>query len=250
MQIRFGWMKALAFSILVLACAIRSPATSLAQTSEQVAFFESEIRPILVEHCYGCHGPDKQKGNLRLDSLATMIQGGESGPALIPGDAASSLLVQAIRYESLQMPPNGKLAPRKVEALARWIDAKAPVSPEFAKAPASRQPIEETARDREHWSFQPIRVLAPPLPENRVDSNALQPKTEAINQPTNHHPIDRWVHDRLQREGISPLPRASTRELVRRLFFDLTGLPPNYTELQAWIERIGEGPQSFREDEI
>jgi len=97
-----------------------------------IEFFETQVRPVLAQHCYECHGPDKQKGNLRLDNLPSILQGGESGPAILVGDPENSLLIQAVRYESLQMPPTGKIATSKIDALKRWIAASAPVAQDFA----------------------------------------------------------------------------------------------------------------------
>ncbi|MFN5103022.1 MAG: c-type cytochrome domain-containing protein, partial [Planctomycetota bacterium] len=101
---------------------------SVAQESspEQLDFFEKEIRPTLAQPCFPCHGPEKQKADLRLDSLPGILQGGESGPAVVPGDSKNSLMAAAIRYESLQMPPTGKLPQHKINAILQWIDAKTP----------------------------------------------------------------------------------------------------------------------------
>lgn len=205
-----------------------------AANAEQVAFFETEIRPVLVQHCYGCHGPEKQKGGLRLDSLPSILEGGESGPAIELGSPEQSLLVQAIRYESLQMPPSGKLPANKIDVLVRWISANAPVSDDFAKGVMEgtggdakehttkhRSSDEITEADRSHWSFLPIQRREP----------AIQVSRET-------HPIDAWVSEALVREELVPTPRADVRELIRRVSYTLTGLPLTYEEMESWVEKL------------
>jgi mono/diheme cytochrome c family protein len=206
--------------------------------SSGIEFFETQIRPVLAQHCYVCHGPDKQKGNLRLDNLPSILQGGESGPAILLGDPENSLLVQAVRYESLQMPPTGKITTSKIDALKRWIAAKAPVASDFARPrdpsdsdsahSSSNQRRSEgiTEKDRSHWAFQPIANPVAP-------SHPSQPDI---------HPIDAWIFDRLQREGLVPTRRASTRELVRRVTFTLTGLPPSFQALEHWTSKLDSKP--------
>jgi hypothetical protein len=101
----------------VLAGEAETPQPSI----EDVKFFESEVRPLLANHCYKCHGPEKQSGGLRLDSRGAMLAGGDSGPALVPGSPGESLLVEAINYESFEMPPSGKLNEAAIATLTRWI---------------------------------------------------------------------------------------------------------------------------------
>ena len=110
--------------VLSLPAAEASP-TSQAQAARD-QFFEQSVRPLLAENCYSCHGDKKQKGGLRLDSLQAILKGGESGPAVVPGKPEESLLVEAINYEGLEMPPNGKLDPAKVAILTRWVSLGAP----------------------------------------------------------------------------------------------------------------------------
>ena len=113
-----------------------------APTAEQVEFFEKKIRPVLAEHCYECHSVNAKRleGKLRLDSRSSHLKGGDTGPAIVPGDADSSLLVDAIRYESLEMPPRGKLKKQEVDALVRWVNLGAP----WPKEP---EPTAETQRE-------------------------------------------------------------------------------------------------------
>src|SRR5262245_723621 len=116
--------------LLAVAAAVAAPSLASAQVDRQgVDFFEKKIRPVLVEHCYGCHSKDAKKlrGGLRLDSRDGMLQGGDSGPAIVPGQPSKSLLVQALRQESdLRMPPTGKLPEAVIADFVRWIEAGAP----------------------------------------------------------------------------------------------------------------------------
>ena len=130
-------------------------------------FFEQNVRPLLAQNCYSCHGEKKQKGGLRLDSLEAILKGGESGPAVVPGKPDESLLVSAINYAGPEMPPSGKLAPEKVAVLTRWVSAGARgpaaiVQPTRSIDSATRAMTRLTAADRALWSLQPIRVRKPP----------------------------------------------------------------------------------------
>ena len=131
-------------------------------SDDPIAFFETRIRPVLVEHCYECHSANsgKLQGGLRLDDREAVLRGGDSGPAFVPGDPEQSLLIHAVRYESLEMPPKGKLPDTVVGDLVRWIQMGAP-DPRQQTAPTSRSP--EAAEARDHWAFQPI--ANPPLPQ-------------------------------------------------------------------------------------
>ena len=179
--------------------------------------FEKVIRPLLVEKCLGCHGEKKQKGDLRLDSLAAMLKGGESGPAIVPGKPEQSLLVTAVRHnESLKMPPKEKLPAADIAALAAWVKAGAvwpdakPVVPEPAKPAAVRT---FTDGEKAFWAFQPVKV------------------TPAA---TGKNPIDHFIDEKRKATGVTAAPAADQRTLIRRLTFDLTGLPPTAAEVDAF----------------
>ncbi|MCO6456117.1 MAG: DUF1553 domain-containing protein [Pirellulaceae bacterium] len=202
-------------------CGVASGETPAEPTAEQVRFFESEVRPLLVERCYKCHGQEKQKGDLRLDSLASILQGGESGPAIAPGDADGSLLVEAVRYESFEMPPDGKLADEQIAVLARWVEMGAPWPGGAAAAPPTRQEARITDADRAFWSFQPLVRHEPPQVD-RAEWSA--------------NPIDRFLYQRLLAEGLEPAARADRRTLVRRATFDLLGLPPTADEVRQFVD--------------
>ncbi|GIW95594.1 MAG: cytochrome c [Pirellulaceae bacterium] len=196
-------------------------AQAKALAPEDEAFFERHIRPILVEHCYGCHSAraEKIQGGLRLDSRQGMLRGGESGPVIVPGRVEESLLIEAVRYESLQMPPSGKLPDEKIRLLEEWVARGAPDPRDFADGPSRDQVTAEMGRL--HWAFQPPVLPAPP-PVQRPE----WPRG----------PLDRYLLARLEQAGLEPQPEADRRTLIRRLYFDLLGLPPTYDEVQQFVE--------------
>ena len=174
--------------------------------------YAKQIKPVLHERCYACHGALKQEGGLRLDTAALAIQGGDSGAALVPGNAAESVLLQRVsaRDESERMPPEGEpLTPAQIEALRRWIEQKAP-------APADEQP---EADPRRHWAFQsPVR---PPVPVVR-------------NEAWRRNPSDAFLAAEHERHGLTPQAPADRLGWLRRVTLDLTGLPPSRAEMEAF----------------
>jgi hypothetical protein len=203
-----------AFSVVaLLSIATSSQASGPAPTVEQVDFFERRIRPVLVEHCFSCHGPKKQMFGLRLDSRPALIEGSDQGPVIEPGHPDKSALVRAIRHEGKRkMPPKGKLPDAAIEDLAAWIKMGAPY-------PAGK--AVEAAKDewKKHWAFQP--VATPMLPVVR-------------DQGWGKTSIDAFILARLEAEGLAPSPPAERRVLMRRVTFDLIGLPPTPEEVQAF----------------
>ena len=164
-----------------------------------VEFFERKVRPVLVEHCYECHGDKKQKGGLRLDSRPGWHAGGDSGPVVTPGDPAKSLLIEAIGYknEDLQMPPKEALGAAKVAILSEWVQRGAPDPRLTVPTDTAPKPIAMTlAQARAHWAFQPI--VAPAIPTPR----GLAPDA---------HPIDRFTSI-----AIGDSHRVKIRDLIRR----------------------------------
>src|SRR5262249_10938675 len=156
------------------------------------------IRPLLARHCYSCHSHEAKKlrGGLLLDSREGWSKGGESGPALIPGQPDQSLLVRAVRYgEELKMPPAGKLADRDIEQLVRWVRQGAP-DPRTGPTAGDRAP--QRADGQRHWAFQPLHVVPPP------------PVVEAGWGRT---PVDRFVLAKLHEKGLHPNPEADRRTL-------------------------------------
>jgi len=190
-----------------------------AEANSGIAFFESKIRPLLVQHCYQCHSADtKQRGGLRLDARDTVLKGGDNGPALVPGKANESLLIKAVRHQDLKMPPKGKLPDAAVADLVRWIEMGAP-DPRDGK-PALTALIDFT-KARQFWSFQPPR-----LPELPQVHNGSWPKNA----------IDHFILARLEAEKLQPVPPAGKRELIRRATFDLIGLPPTPEDVEAFLK--------------
>lgn len=196
--------------------AVNRPAT------EQLAFFESKIRPLLEKHCLECHGTKTQEGKLRLDNLAGMLTGGVSGPAVQPGKADDSLLMVAVSYrnEELQMPPDGKLSDTELDDLRQWISLGTP-HPDSASGgavvPASRVDLDE---GRKFWAFQPPR--AAPLPTvHQTD----WPRTA----------IDPFILATLESHQLSPSPAVDKGRWLRRVTFDLVGLPPTPEELESFL---------------
>ncbi|MFO0867880.1 MAG: PSD1 and planctomycete cytochrome C domain-containing protein [Pirellulales bacterium] len=191
---------------------------AVAEEADELRFFESQIRPLLAQQCLHCHGPKKQRGELRLDSRAALLKGGESGPAIVPGRPEESLLIEAVNHASLAMPPETRLADAEIAALTEWVRRGAPW-PEAERTilagPRSRRTI--TDEDRGYWAFRPVVRPLPPL---------SQPTSEARGGP------DAFILERLQAAGLPPAPEADRRTLLRRLYFDLLGLPPSAAEVE------------------
>ncbi|MDZ4290087.1 MAG: PSD1 and planctomycete cytochrome C domain-containing protein [Prosthecobacter sp.] len=198
-------------------CLLRLSATPCrGDDAAGVNFFESKIRPVLIEQCYKCHSEKegKSKGGLLLDNRERTLRGGDTGPAVVPGDAAKSLLLKAVKYhdEDLQMPPKNRLPEEVVADFEKWI-ASGAADPRDGKAITTTSiDIEE---GRKHWAFQPISN--PPVPEVK---DTQWPRTE----------IDRFILAALEKKGIKPVADAEPETLRRRISFDLTGLPPSYDE--------------------
>ena len=180
-------------------------------------FFESRVRPVLVEHCLKCHGDKKQEMGLRLDSGTALARGSEAGPVIVPGDPSGSVMIEAIRHEgTTKMPPDGKLSPQAIADIETWVKqgAKWPETEAVASSAPSAGPSA-------HWAFQPI--VEPPLPA--VDDAAW---CEA--------PIDRFIQSRLEAAKLTHAPKADRRTLIRRVTFDLLGLPPSPDEVRGFVE--------------
>jgi hypothetical protein len=190
-------------------------------TPEQTAFFEAKVRPLLAERCFGCHGAEKQKSGLRLDSRAAMLAGGDAGPAVEPGKPEASLLIDAINYQSLQMPPDRRLSAGEVAVLTQWVKEGAYwPNQEDAGGPVLRKKgIEITDEDRRYWAFQPVKRPSPPM---LSDDGGSQ------------NPIDVFLRAKLAEKGLAPSPPADPRTRLRRLSFDLLGLPVAVEEVEAF----------------
>jgi hypothetical protein len=188
-------------------------------TPAQVQFFEQNIRPLLANNCFKCHGPRKHRSGLRLDSRAGVLQGGKSGPAVVPGQPKESLLIHAVHYEDLEMPPGKRLAKKDVALLEEWVRMGVPwPGASAAPIPASRTVgLTVTDEDRRYWAFRP--VARPAVPAEKDAKN----------------PIDAFILAKLRARGLALSPPASRRELVRRAYFDLIGLPPPPDVVEAFL---------------
>jgi mono/diheme cytochrome c family protein len=205
----------------VLLCA--PLARGQAPSQSGVEFFENKIRPILVSHCYKCHSSQapKLKGGLSLEYRESILKGGDDGPALVPGNPDKSLLIKAVRYQDtdLQMPPKGnKLSDALIADLVAWVKMGAPDPRSAGKAVAGANWSKER---REHWAFQPIKLVAEP---DVHDTNWVA------------DPVDAFVLAKLEEKAMKPNAPADRRTLIRRATYDLTGLPPTPEEVQAFVE--------------
>jgi hypothetical protein len=209
-------MEKAAYSLVVCLVYLGIVSSSLAaeEPTADLEFFESHVRPVLVEHCHRCHGSTKQWAALRLDSRDAILKGGDSGPSVIPGKPEASLLIRAVKHvdDALKMPENGKLSDTQIAALVRWVERGA-LYPPSAK---------QTARQRNdpHWAFQP--PARPPVPAVR---NSAWPRS----------PIDHFILARLEQFQLAPAPSADKWTLIRRVTFDLTGLPPTPDEIEEFL---------------
>ncbi len=187
-----------------------------------VAFFEKNIRPVLANNCYQCHSAEARnlKGELFLDSKQGMLNGGESGPVILPGNPAGSRLLQAIRHEGkLKMPPRDKLSGQVAANFAKWIRMGAP-DPRVANGGNPVKSNIDLEAGRKFWSFIP-----PTQPDTPGVANSAWPRGE----------IDRFILARLEASDLSPVRDASRRELIRRVYFDLIGLPPSPGQVAAFL---------------
>jgi len=220
-----GWVsiRHMVRPLFVAFAALVAPVFLRAAPPDESEFFEKSIRPVLAEHCYECHGPEKQKAELRLDSRAAVLKGGDLGAVVIPGKPEESSLIKSVRHEGdSKMPEKGeKLSDEQIAALTHWVKIGLPW-PEHDGPKLSSQ--EQAART--HWAYQPIRSPQPPSSEK--DSN----------------PIDAFVHAKLAGTPFQAAPRASARALIRRATFDLTGLPPTAEELEAFVSESSDPSKS------
>ena len=212
-----------------------------APTADEVKFFEAEIRPLLISHCYGCHSKTANlaKGGLRLDTRDATRRGGKSGPAVVPGDLDSSLLIRAVRYHDVdfQMPPDGKIADEEIRTLEKWVAMGAPdprdekpvatarsgaagAADAASPGTAHRWTKDDIAQGREqHWAYRPVVDAKPPAVADADWSRTA---------------IDAFLFAEMAERGLTPAAPADKRTLLRRASLDLTGLPPTEAELAAF----------------
>jgi hypothetical protein len=195
-----------------------------AVADDSIEFFERKIRPLFVEHCHSCHsaGSKKIKGGLKLDSREAALKGGDTGPAIVPGSPEKSRLIGAISYKNvdLQMPPKAKLPDSAIADLAKWIKDGAawPAGP-AAKVDAKTYAFDLAQRKRDHWAWQPIKPAATPIA------------------------VDRFLNAELEKHGLAPGPATEPRVILRRLSFDLVGLPPPSTMIDTFEKAYAANPK-------
>ena len=219
---------------LMVVLFLSTPRAVFAQASSlRDDFFATEVRPIFEQHCVKCHSGPSPKAGLRLTDRESLLQGGDTGSAVSLDRVEDSLLLSAIKYDAYEMPPTGKLPQEAIDNIKAWLDAGAPwpveqniASPHGAETTHNEEP-QVTAETKQFWSFQPVQ--RPDVPEVAGD----WPRT----------PIDRFIRARLQRAGLVPNPPADRQTLVRRAYYDLTGLPPSFDDVRQFME--DDAPDAF-----
>lgn len=198
---------------------------------DDIKFFEQNVRPILVNKCQRCHRGGKESGELTLDSRDGLMEGGDSGPAVVPGKPEESVLIDAINFGNYQMPPTGKLPQEDIDKLTEWVRRGAPWPGKAGEEGPSvrKKGTKLTDEDRAWWSFQPVVRHTPP-----EVANSTAPIRGAI---------DAFLEARLQEEGLAAAPEADRRTLIRRLSFDLIGLPPTHEAVQRF--ESDEAPDAY-----
>ena len=188
---------------------------------QQVELFEKSIRPTLVDHCEKCHGEERQRGGLRLDSIQGWMEGGDSGPAITPGDQ-DSLLLEVMRYDGdMEMPPRGKLPDATIQAFEKWIKLGA-YDPRQINGDAKSPNPSPKQVDGSFWSFQPLEK--PEIPKRGTSKHWGRSE------------IDDFILRRIQQNQLQPSEQADRATLIRRLYYDLIGLPPSVSEIQDFVE--------------
>lgn len=222
-SVRLAWLVASYVLVIVLSTthtfADDSTTSSETFSQQQLEFFESKVRPILVERCYDCHADGESEGGLSLESRTAMLAGGDNGPAIKPGQAAKSLIIRAIHYDDFYaMPPDSKLPAAEIETLEKWVsDGAAWPAHTDVEVATTKERFDVEKRKSEHWCWQPI---SPP-----VLSSARKPSES----------IDYLIQQQLDSKGLSPNGCASRSALLRRAWFDLVGLPPSKEHVQKFV---------------
>lgn len=205
-----------------------------AKQQAEYKFFENEVYPLLKKNCFKCHSAGvKIRGKLRLDHRAGVLKGGDTGPAVSLKEPAKSLLLEAINYKSYEMPPTGKLPAKEIAVLTKWVKLGVPWSPKIKAPVAKKEPHEKhpprvNAKNKQFWAFQPVkRPQSPEVRNRKWITNA----------------IDRFILARLEKSGLTPAAPASKTQLLRRAYYDLTGLPPLPEEVRTFVN--DKSPDAF-----
>ena len=228
---RWRWPVLMVAAAVVTGVGVRAGAAGVME-------YERDVRPVLERHCFSCHGPEKQKGGLRLDRKPNALRGGDSGePAVVPGNSLRSHLGQLVTSNDPDqvMPPKGeRLRPEEVALLQKWIDTGAHwtdrTAPVQVETTAVGPDVGITEKDRQFWSFVPPRASEP---------------APARNGAWGRNKVDRFVLAKLEERGIGPAAEAGRETLIRRLSFDLTGLPPTPEEVEAFVR--DERPDAYEQ---
>lgn len=219
---------------LIITAAPGSRIVAAAPTREQAEFFEKKVRPVLAENCFSCHSEveKKDKGGLTLDTYAGLMAGGESGDVIIPGEPHKSRLIEGISHKNpeFQMPPKKKLSDREIADLTAWVKDGAPW-PNAEASSSKRKPGIITDDDRRWWAFQPIKNVTPPTAGDGWAKNG----------------VDQFIAAKLKEATLTPAPEASRAVLIRRLTFDLWGLPPTPQEVADFEKESAATPQAAYE---
>jgi mono/diheme cytochrome c family protein len=211
--IRTAWISSIVLIGMLTAAAPAEDAEALGKAQ----FFESNVRPVLIEHCVRCHGEEKQEGGLRLDSQIGLKRGGDSGPVVDSGSPDESLLLSAIHYQGLEMPPSGKLSERKIDSIEKWVRSGMYWPDDVGKTVKTKSEKGFSKSDREYWFFQMRNAEATSAGASISDQ------------------IDGFVEDKLRANRLSLAERAEPRALVRRVFLDLLGVVPSFAEANQYL---------------
>ena len=207
----------------------------VAQDDQRLQFFEQKIRPVLVQHCYKCHSAQatQVRGGLLVDTRAGLLQGGDSGPAIVPGDVQAGHLLSALRHEGLEMPPDRRLSQSVIEDFRQWIQDGA-VDPREGTVRVERREI-DLSQGRQFWSFRPVSPVAVPM----------------VGDPWALGAVDRFLAEGWAVAGIPGFPQdAAPQTLLRRVYFVLTGLQPTVAEQQDFVQRYAQAPEQVLQETV
>jgi hypothetical protein len=216
-------VRSICFTIAIGLVWLSLAASVKAADDPGIAFFETKVRPVLVKECYSCHSAaeKKAKGGLELDTAAGLLKGGEGGPAVVPGKPDASPLIKAIRHTDAhpKMPPKGKLQDATIADLTKWVQTGAAMPKDTGSATRPKSTIDLEA-GRTFWSFRPLAAATPP---------------EVKTTGWARNPVDRFILAKLEAKNLQPNKTADRERLIRRAYFDLTGLPPTPAEIDAFV---------------
>jgi hypothetical protein len=202
--------------------------------AEAVAFFQQKVRPLLEARCFKCHSKDAKRleGGLRLDARPLVLKGGDTGASAVPGKPTESLLIEAINYESLEMPPNGKMPAGEIAIFKKWVELGLPWSADGLTTDVTDEKFPLETRRKTHWAWQSIKHVPAP--------NVSQPDWP-------RSAADRFVLAKLDEHDLKPAADADRRTLIRRAYFDVIGLPPTPAEVQQFLDDKDPTPAAFEQ---